>query len=441
MATEIRPSGSGQSAALTSPGFLVPFIIVTALFFIFGFITNLNMGLVPDLKNIFEIKGLATWQAMLANFGFFTAYFVFSAPSSRLIDAIGYKRTIVVALFVQVIGAMLFVPAAQMVSLWLFLTATFIVGAGVTALQTAANPYVAILGPEDTAAVRLNLSQAANSLGGTIAPWIAGTFILTGAVLDPASVATQSAAAQHAYQVSIAQSVRIPYVVIAISLAVLGIAVAFTRLPHIEAARQVNKDGVAEQDRSIWTYRHTVLGALGIFLYVGVEVGLATTMVLYFSDSLHGGLHTLSVPEAQKLVLFYWLGALVGRLLGSWMLTMIKAGKLLGIFGITAAALVVISTLSPGSVAIAALILAGFFNSIMFPNIFALGIAGLGSMTSRGSGLIMTAIVGGALIPVAIGWVVDHTSYQLALLIPMICYLYIAWYGLWGSKPVRTATA
>lgn len=439
MATEAGPSGKSSSRALTTPGYLVPFIAVTALFFLFGFITNLNMGLVPDLKNIFEIQGLATWQAMLANFAFFTAYFVFSAPSSRLIEAIGYKGTIVVSLFVQVVGAILFLPAAQMVSFPLFLTAIFIVGAGVTALQTAANPYVAILGPQESAPIRLNLAQAANSLGGTIAPWIAGTFILTGAVLNPAAVAKENAVAQHAYQVAIANTVRMPYAIIAIGLVVLGIAVAFTRLPHIEAGHHGSEPAGAAASRSIWSYRHTVLGALGIFLYVGVEVGLATTMVLYFSDTLHGGLHVLSIPQAQKLVLFYWLGALLGRLLGSWMLTRIKAGKLLGIFGIIAAALVVISTISPGQVAIVALILAGFFNSVMFPNIFALGIVDLGPMTSRGSGLIMTAIVGGALIPVAIGWVVDHVSYQWALVIPVLCYLYIAWYGLLGSKPVRTA--
>lgn len=432
---------SKHSAGLTSPGYLVPFIILTALFFIFGFITNLNMGLVPELKKIFEIQKLATWQAMLANFAFFTAYFVFSTPASRLIEAIGYKRTMVVSLFIQVVGAIMFLPAAQFVSFPLFLAAIFVVGAGVTTLQTAANPYVAILGPEESSPIRLNLAQAANSLGGTIAPWIAGTFILTSAVLDPAKVALESPSAQHAYQASIANTVRIPYTVIALALAILGIAVMFTRLPHIEAGHHGGEQTGAAQNRSIWSYRHTVLGALGIFLYVGVEVGLATTMVLYFSDAVHGGLNVLSVPEAQKLVLFYWLGALVGRLLGSWILTMIKAGKLLGIFGITAAVLVLVSIFSPGYVAIAALILAGFFNSVMFPNIFALGIAGLGPMTSRGSGLIMTAIVGGALIPVAIGWVVDHATYQWALVIPICCYLYIAWYGMWGSKPREAATS
>src|SRR5580658_6068336 len=423
-----------QSSALTSPGYLVPFITVTALFFIFGFITNLNMGLVPDLKKIFEIQGLATWQAMLANGAFFTAYFVFSTPTGRLIEAIGYKRTMVVSLFVQVLGALLFVPAAQLVSFPLFLLAIFVVGAGVTALQTAANPYVSILGPEQSAPIRLNLAQALNSLGGTIAPWVAGTFILTAAVLSPAEVATESATQQHAYQVTIAETVRMPYIVIAF---------AFTRLPHVEATQQFRpaKDGDPLLGRSIWGYRHTVLGALGIFFYVGVEVGLATTMVLYFSDSSHGGLHALLAPQAQKLVTFYWLGALVGRLLGSWMLTKVQAGKLLGIFGVIAALLVVASIFSTGSVAIGCLVLAGFFNSIMFPNIFTLGIAGLGPMTSKGSGLIMTAVVGGAVIPVFIGWLVDTTSYQWALAVPVICYLYIAFYGLSGSKPTRTVTA
>jgi MFS transporter, FHS family, L-fucose permease len=432
---------SKPSKALASPGYLLPFIILTALFFIFGFITNLNMGLVPELKKIFEIQGLATWQAMLANFAFFTAYFVFSTPASWLIEAIGYKRTMVVSLFIQVAGAAMFLPAAQLVSFPLFLAAIFVVGAGVATLQTAANPYVAILGPEESSAVRLTLAQAANSLGGTIAPWIAGTFILAGAVLIPAKVALESPAVQHADQVLIANTVRMPYAIIAVALAILGIAVAFMRLPHIDQPQSSHVSEAAVASRSVWSYRHTVLGALGIFVYVGVEVGLATTMVLYFSDTVHGGLNVLSVPEAQKLVLFYWLGALVGRLLGSWILTMIKAGKLLGIFGVTAAVLVLVSILSPGHVAVAALILVGFFNSIMFPNIFALGIAGLGPMTSRGSGLIMTAIVGGALIPVAIGWVVDHSNYQWALVIPICCYLYIAWYGLWGSKPQKTAVA
>jgi FHS family L-fucose permease-like MFS transporter len=315
-----------------------------------------------------------------------------------------------------------------------------VVGAGVTALQTAANPYIAILGPEHSAPIRLNLAQALNSLGGTIAPWVAGTFILTSKVLAPEVVAAESPDAQHAYQVTIAHTVRMPYIVIAFGLVILAIAIALTHLPHITATQQFRpgKEGVAVLSRSIWSYRHTVLAALGIFLYVGVEVGLATAMVLYFSDSMHGGLNALTVPVAQKLVLYYWLGALIGRLLGSWLMTRIKAGKLLGIFGTTAAVLVLVSIFTTGNVAIWSLILAGFFNSVMFPNIFALGIAGLGPMTSKGSGLIMTAVWGGALIPVFIGWLSDRFSYEVALIVPVICYLYIAFYGFEGHKPSRS---
>ncbi len=431
------------SAPLASPGYLVPFITVTALFFIFGFVTNLNMGLVPYLRNIFEIQKLQVWEAMLANGAFFTAYFVVSAPAAKLIEAIRYKRTIVVSLFVQVVGALLFLPAAKFVSFPLFLAAIFVVGSGVAALQTSVNPYVSILGPEDSAPIRLNLAQAGNSIGGSIAPWVAGTFFLTGAVLSPDQVALKDAAEQHAYQVGIADTVRVPYLVIAFGLVILGIAVAFMRLPHIEATQSFRpaKAGDPLLSRSIWSYKHTVLGALGIFAYVGVEVGLATTMVLYFSDVAHGGLNVLLKPEAQKLVVFYWLGALVGRLLGSWMMSKIKAGKLLGLFGLAAAAMVVVAIFTAGYIPIGCLLLVGFFNSVMFPNIFTLGIVGLGPMTSKGSGLIMTAVVGGAVIPVVIGYLVDNTTYQIALILPVLCYLYIAYYGFVGSKPTRTITA
>ena len=438
MATRSTPA-----TASTAPNYVGPFIAVAALYFIFGFVTNLNMGLVPYLKQIFQIHSFQNWQAMLANGAFFTAYFVCSTPMSKLIEAIGYKKTMVVSLFIQVAGALLFLPAAHQVSFPLFLAAIFVVGAGVTGLQTAANPYIAILGPEHSAPVRLNLAQALNSLGGTIAPWVAGAFILTSSVMDPAQVASQSPDAQHAYQVAIAHTVRMPYIVIAFGLVVLGIAIAMIHLPQITATREFRpgKDGDPLINRSIWSFRHTVLGALGIFFYVGVEVGLATAMVLYISDSTHGGLNALTAPQAQKLVTYYWMGALIGRLLGSWLMTRVKAGKLLGIFGVIAAVLVVVSIVAHGYVAIGALILAGFFNSVMFPNIFALGIAGLGPLTSKGSGLIMTAVWGGALIPVFIGWLSDKSTYELALVVPVICYLYIAFYGFVGSKPARTVTA
>ncbi len=412
---------STPAATQNTPSYLGPFITVTALFFIFGFITNLNMALVPHLRSIFNLS--YAW-AMLAESAFFLAYFVFSSPTSKLIEMIGYKRTMVVSLFIQVVGCLLFVPAAKLVSFPLFLAAVFIVGAGVTALQTAVNPYVAILGPEHSAPVRLTLAQALNSLGGTIAPLVAGAYILT----DPAKMASKAA---------IANTVRGPYIAIAAGLLILGIAVAFMHLPHIAQTQSFRpaKEGDPILSRSIWAYSHTVLGALGIFLYVGVEVGLASIAVNYFKSQ---GVD--SAKTASFLVSLYWFGALVGRLLGAWVLTKIKSGRLLSAFGFIAAALLVVSMSTTGQTAIWTLVLCGFFNSIMFPNIFALGIAGLGPMTSKGSGLIMTAVVGGAVVPFLIGAAADKMGIQHSFVIPILCYLFIAYYGLWGSKPKRTVT-
>ena len=432
MATETT-----HKARLTSPGLLFPFIAITILFFAFGFITNLNQGMVPELKQIFEVRGLATWEAMLANFAFFMAYFVFATPTAWLIETIGYKKTMIVALFVQVVGALLFLPAASMVSFPLFMVAIFIVGAGVTALQTSANPYTTSLGPEETSPARLTLGQAFNTLGATIGSLVAGTFILTGKLADPKVVAQQSIEQQHLYQTSIADTVRIPYIVVAVALLLLGFAVMFAHLPLIKAEEKKEDGGVAVQ-RSIWTFKHTVLAAVSIFCYVGVEVGLATTMVLYFSDSAHGGLNVMTVQTAQKLVAIYWTGALVGRLFGPLMMSALRPGKLIGLFGGCAALLVILATFLPGYVAVGALLMIGLFNSIMFPTIFALGLVGLGPLTSRGSGIITTMVVGGALLPPLIGWVVDQAGYRTALVIPVACYAFIAWFGISGSKPTQT---
>jgi MFS transporter, FHS family, L-fucose permease len=420
MATKSTPP-VGATATSGTPSYMAPFIIVTTLFFIFGFITNLNMALVPHLKAVFNLHYGA---AMLAESAFFLAYFVFSAPTGMLIENIGYKKTMVVSLFIQVVGALLFIPAAKLTNFPLFLAACFIIGAGVTALQTSANPYISILGPEKSAPVRLNLAQAANSIGGSLAPLIAGAYILT----DPAKVMTPA---------GIADTVRIPYMLIAGGLLILGLAVAFLHLPHVTATQSFRpaKEGDPILSRSIWSYRHTVLGAVGIFLYVGVEVGLASIMVNYFA--------TQGVPSAKvasSLIFFYWFGALIGRLLGAWLVSLIPSGRLLGIFGLAATALVLISMMTTGHVAIWSLILCGFFNSIMFPNIFTLGIVGLGPMTSKGSGLIMTAVVGGAVVPLIFGKLADLVGIQHAFVVPIICYLFIAYYGLVGSKPTRTIT-
>jgi FHS family L-fucose permease-like MFS transporter len=408
-------SQSAPSSANATPNYTGPFVTVTALFFIFGFITNLNMALVPHLRSVFD---LSYSKAMLAESAFFLAYLVFSAPTARLIEIIGYKRTMVTSLLIQAVGACLFVPAARLLSFPLFLTAIFVLGAGITALQTSANPYVSILGPEASAPVRLNLAQAANSIGGILAPLAAGAFILT-------------ASAGSASKAAIANTVRLPYLFIAGGLAALGVAVAFVYLPPIsgtQSVRSVNK-GDPFYGRSIWSYRHTVLGTATTFLFVGVEVGLASIMVNYFRQQ--------GIPTAQaasSLIAFYWGGQLLGRLAGAWLLSRISAGRLLGIFGIAATTLVLVSMITTGHLAIWSLILCGLFNSIMFPNIFTLGIAGLGPLTSKGSGLILTAAVGGGVIPFLLGALADEVGIQHALILPVACYLFITHYGFSGSR-------
>lgn len=430
MATRSTPP-----APASAPNYLAPFIIVTALFGIFGFLTSLNNQLVNKLKEIFN---LPHGPAMLATAAWFFAYLVFSVPSGKLIEKVGYKRTMVISLFIMVIGALLFVPAAHLVSFNLTLFAIFVLATGVTALQTSANPYVAILGPEHSASARLNLAQAFNSGASALAPWVAATFILA-----DTSRARTAASEAHMLQG--------PYVLIAAALLVLAFAVMWLRLPAIAAPPHA--DGAAAHGRGIWSYRHTVLGMVGIFFYVGIEIALASIGIQYFRAQGISSLET-----AGLLVLLYYIGIMVGRFLGSFLMQWIKAQKMLVVLGFLGVALLLISMFSNGPVAIWSMVLCGLANSIMYPTIFALGIAELGPMTSKGSGVITIGNVGGAVIPVLFGWMADavgqhyaaahqllyvpggladRMGIQYAFLIPILGYLYVAFYGLWGYKPAR----
>ena len=407
---------------LVPHGVIVPFLLVTALFFLWGIPNNLNDVLIRQFMKSFS---LSRFQAGLVQSAFYMGYFMLAAPAAILMRKFGYKLGFIVGLLLFGIGAFLFWPAANIGRYEYFLAALFVIASGLSFLETASNPFIAQLGAPESAARRLNLAQAFNSIGGTIAPLVAGAFILT----DPGVTASKA---------SIANTVRGPYIAIAAALLILGFAVALSHLPPVLGTRSLRpgKDGDAASSQSIWSYRHTVLGAVGIFFYVGVEVGLASIAVNYFKTQ---GMS--STKTASFLVSLYWFGALVGRLLGSWILTKVKAGKLLGFFGIIAAALIAISMISSGQVAIGTLVLCGFFNSVMFPNIFTLGIAGLGPMTGKGSGLLMTAVVGGAVVPYLLGALADKVGIQQAFFLPTLCYLYIAYYGLSGSKPARRVTA
>jgi FHS family L-fucose permease-like MFS transporter len=406
--------------------------MVTTLFFMWGFLTCLNDILVPHLKSIFD---LSYAQVMLIQFAFFSAYFVFAVPSGKLVERIGYKKTMVTGLLVMAAGALLFIPAASVPSFPLFLGALIILAAGITALQVSANPYVSVLGPPETASSRLNLTQAFNSLGTTIAPYFGGLLILAAAPKTAQELRTLSESALQAYKQQQASSVKLPYVLIAVALSVLATAIALYKLPKITHEVDLTEmdDPNTAVVASLWRYRHLILGVVGIFVYVGAEVSIGSFLVNYFSQSNIGG---MTEKVAAGFVSFYWGSAMIGRFIGSAILQKLRPGIVLGFAAVAACALVVLSMSTAGRVAMWSIILVGLFNSIMFPSIFTLGIAGLGPLTGKGSGLLIAAIVGGAVIPVLEGALADRIGIQMAFILPAICYLYIMFYGFRGSKQV-----
>ena len=418
--TTDAPSASNKSAL----------VVVTTLFFMWGFLTCLNDILVPHLKPIFD---LSYAKIMFIQFAFFSAYFLFSVPMGKIVEWIGYKWTMVGGLFTMGIGALLFIPAAAAPSYPLFLFALMILAGGITALQVAANPYVSVLGPARTASSRLNLAQAFNSLGTTIAPYVGGLFILSAAPKTMDEIRQMSSDVLQAYRLHQASSIKGPYLALGLIAIALGIAIATFKLPPVPAAERHTGD--RSEHTHLWEYRHLVLGAVGIFVYVGAEVSIGSFMVNYLSQPNIGN---LAEKVAAGYLSFYWGGAMVGRFIGSAILQKIRTGTVLGVAAIATSLLVAISMLSTGPVAMWSIILVGLFNSIMFPSIFTLGIAELGPLTGEGSGIMIMAIVGGAVVPVLVGVLADRIGIHHSFILPLICYLYIVYYGFKGSQPLRT---
>ena len=382
---------------------------LTTLFFMWGFITCLNDILIPYLKAAFD---LSYTQAMLVQFCFFGAYFIVSIPAGSLVSRIGYRKGIVTGLSIAALGCLLFYPAAAIEAYWVFLFALFVLASGITILQVSANPYVSALGPEKTASSRLTMTQAFNSLGTTVAPFFGAWLIFSGA--------------EH-QAVSDASAVQIPYIMLAASLLVLAFIFAKLKLPdlgHSTETTATNADA--------WQHRHLKLGALAIFLYVGAEVAIGSFLVNFLNSPNIAG---LTEAQASKYIAYYWGGAMVGRFIGALVMQKIAAGKVLCFNAVAAMVLIAVTVLTEGSVAMWAILAVGLFNSIMFPTIFSLAINGLGNAASRGSGILCLAIVGGAIVPLAQGMLADSIGVQLAFVLPAVCYLYIAYYGVKGSKP------
>jgi len=445
MATDIRHQGMTHRAPQSARGALAPLAVITTLFFMWGALTSLNDVLIPYAQHVFNLKIAAS---MLIQTAFFSGYLVFSIPAAKIIDLLGYKRAIVVGLGMMILACLIFYPAARIPSFGFFLAALIVLACGITTLQVAANPFVAVLGEPRTASSRLNLTQAFNSLGTTIFPWI-GAHLILGSAASLGAEGTSRAV------------VRLYCYFFATLLALLGITIAMFRFPPVDAATHHPSQHVTD---SIWQHRNLVLGAIAIFVYVGAEVSIGSSISNYLAlDNIGHLISPDSIPDAAlryrsalglaaRYISLYWGGAMIGRFAGSVILRKMKPRRLLAFNATVAILLVIVSVSTSGHLAMWTILSVGLFNSIMFPTIFTLGIAELGPLTGDASGLLNMAIVGGAIIPLLVGKIADlinrvyypamslgETNWgqgiHYALLIPVFCYAYILFFAISGARP------
>jgi FHS family L-fucose permease-like MFS transporter len=416
----VRAAHGASGAARNNTG---PLVIVTILFFMWGLLTSLNDVLIPHLKAVYTLSYV---QAMLVQFCFFGAYFIVSLPAGMLIKKIGYQNGAVAGLTIAAGGCALFYPAATS-GYALFLMAFFVLAAGITILQVAANPYVTVLGDPQTASSRLTLTQAFNSLGTTVAPTLGGMLILAGGVMSSADLAKLPPAEVALYHVKEAASVQGPYLALAGALLALAVLFALAKLPKIIDAEGDAAGGEAVSWGTVLKQRHLVLGAIGIFLYVGGEVSIGSFLINFMGEPQVAG---LAAADAAHYVSYYWGGAMVGRFIGFAVMRTVSPGKALAFNSAAVIVLVLTAIFSHGALAMWAIIAVGLFNSIMFPTIFSMALNKLGPMTGQGSGLLCMAIVGGALVPFAQGLLADSIGLQWSFFVPAACYTFILYFGL-----------
>jgi FHS family L-fucose permease-like MFS transporter len=427
------------------------FIFLTTLFFLWGFITVLVDSLVPRLKDVFEMSYAKT---VLVQFAFFVAFFVFSLPAGFLLSKIGYKKGIVLGLLTMALGCLLFYPAASYRAFPVFLIGYFTLAGGITILQVAANPYVALLGSEAGASSRLNLSQAFNALGTTIAPVVGALFLLSDSVKTSQEIALLSTIEKTDYYVAEAATVQIPFVLIAFSIAALALIFGFIKLPKVMEERP--KGGYFKLLKN----KGMLMGALGIFVYVGAEVSIGSFLVNYFSEMNLAAVvsqnetmmqiantiastfnKTFSDADPKSLlgifVIFYWGGAMIGRFVGAYLTKIMTPGKVLTIFAFLAIVMILISINTVGLISMWSVLAVGLFNSIMFPTIFTLSLEGLGDLKAQASGLLCMAIVGGAIIPFIFGSLIDGFGFKTAFILTILCYGYILFFGRMKTKKLH----
>jgi FHS family L-fucose permease-like MFS transporter len=426
MAASPQPA---TSAPLTERRYVAPFILITSLFFLWAFGVNLNDILIPRFKDAFALND---FQSSFIQVAFFGGYFLAALPAGRLMERIGYKRGILTGLGLCAFGALLFVPASAAGTYEFFLVALFVMACGQSFLEVASNPYVTILGPSDSSERRLNLAQSFNAVG-AVGAMLLGLFILTGTELPPQQRALFSAAQEQAYRTAQASSVRVPYALIAAIFIFVAILIVATRLPEVAEKGNDETAGQTPSWGSVLAQRHLVRGVIAQFFYVGAQVGVGSFVIRFAQHTMPG----LTARMAWYYLLGHWIGFMMGRFGGSALMKRIAPARLLSLFTVGCLACAVVAIAGSGIVPVGAVVLIGFFHSIMFPTIFALGIKNLGPLTKRGSSLMVMAIIGGAVFPAVMGRISDASNIQTAFLVPLVCYVYILYFAASGYKPTQ----
>jgi FHS family L-fucose permease-like MFS transporter len=424
-----RPSGAPSlDVPITEPKYLLPLVLITSLFFLWAIGVNLNDVLIPHFKKIFR---LSDFQSSLIQTAFFGGYFLAALPAGWLMSRTGYKRGILVGLLLCACGALLFIPAASASVYVYFLVALFVMACGQSFLEVAANPYVTVLGPPESAARRLNLAQSFNGVGALLTPVLGAAFILTANEVSAAQLSAMTPEQLQAFRLAEAHTVKAPYFAIAGIFLVVALLIYFTNLPEIKEAGEA-EDSLKPEKGIPGALAHPQLlkGTIAQFFYVGAQVGVAS-FVIRFAQHLQPGLPAKSAANYLK---FHLLGFVIGRFLGSAIMKRVAAPKLLSLFAAGSLVCAAIAILTSNAVSIWAVVLIGFFHSIMFPTIFALGIHNLGSYTKLGSSFLVMAIIGGAVFPAIMGYISDASSIQRAFVVPLICYAYVLYFGLQGYK-------
>ena len=414
-------------APLTERRFLVPFVLITTLFFLWAFGVNLNDILIPRFRTAFALND---FQSSFIQVAFFGGYFLAAFPAGKLMERIGYKRGILVGLFLCASGALLFLPASSVRVYSFFLFALFVMACGQSFLEVASNPYVTILGPAQSSERRLNFAQSFNAVGAVLSPLVGRSWILTGIEYTPTQLAVMSAAQVQAYRAEQAASVKFPYLAIAGIFIVVAAAIYFTHLPDVVDEKAGGDSSTERPSGSVFAHPHLIKGVLAQFFYVGAQVGVASFVIRFAQHTVPG----MTQRVAAYYLLGHQIGFMIGRFAGSALMKIVAPARLLSIFAIGCLASVTVALVAGGIVPVWAVVLIGFFHSIMFPTIFALGIKNLGPLTKRGSSMMVMAIIGGAFFPAIMGRISDASNIQTAFIVPLICYVYVLYFALSGYK-------